>query len=198
MSWKDLFLQKIGNYIDPTKSRRIAIIGVGNPLRGDDGVGCSIAHLLLKDFRLLDHILVLDAESSPENITGVVRRFAPDLIIIIDAAQMDKEPGEIMVLDLESISGCGISSHSFPLTLFAAFIQDEIKCDFVIVGIQPLSVSFGGEISVPVRQSIEDLRMELVKNLQIEDQSPDHSHKIWSTSHLWILSNENLWRTDNA
>ena len=37
----------------------------------------------------------MEAGPAPENFTGPLRRFRPDLVLLVDAAQMDAEPGTI-------------------------------------------------------------------------------------------------------
>lgn len=60
-----------------------AILGVGNPLRRDDGVGPWVAERM----RGTGWEVVV-AGSRVENALGLVRRLAPDLLVVVDAAEM--------------------------------------------------------------------------------------------------------------
>ena len=62
---------------------RVAIVGIGNPLRNDDVAGMLVARELLQRECSADvsHFLVIQAGHAPENVTGELRNFHPDLII---------------------------------------------------------------------------------------------------------------------
>src|ERR1044071_818122 len=70
---------------------RLAIVGIGNDFRCDDAAGVWIARRLLESriISSLRNVLVLDAGHAPENRTADLRRFAPDVILLIDAAELD-------------------------------------------------------------------------------------------------------------
>ena len=74
---------------------RRAVLGVGNPLRRDDGVGVEVA----AGVRGTDWE-VLTAGLSVENALGIVRRLAPDLLVVVDAAEMGLPPGSVRRLPL--------------------------------------------------------------------------------------------------
>src|SRR5690242_13669932 len=90
-----------------TKPARIAILGVGNQFRSDDGAGVLIARALSEreGAQASDHLLVIEAGHAPENTTGELRKFAPELVLIIDAADMGVEPGSVQWIPEESIDG---------------------------------------------------------------------------------------------
>ncbi|HEY3421784.1 MAG TPA: hydrogenase maturation protease, partial [Methanocellaceae archaeon] len=67
---------------------RIVFVGVGNRMRGDDGLGPVLIDML-KD--RVSH--AIDAGSTPENCTSVVKRLKPEVIVFIDAVKFDKQPG---------------------------------------------------------------------------------------------------------
>jgi hydrogenase 3 maturation protease len=123
----------------PDRPTRIAILGIGHELQGDDAVGMFIARELQAVFPDSRHILVIEAGSMPENHTGTLRRFAPDLVFLIDAALMDREPGTVCWIDWTQIAGIGVSTHTLPLHVFARYLQDEFGCEVAVIGIQPAS-----------------------------------------------------------
>lgn len=74
-------------------SARVAVPGIGNHLFGDDGVGVLMARELTARAGRQADCLVLDAGTAPENFTGPLRRFRPDFVLLVDAAQLSAEPG---------------------------------------------------------------------------------------------------------
>src|ERR1051325_6034884 len=85
------------------------------------------------------HVLIIEAGHAPENTTGELRKFAPDLVLIIDAADMGESPGTIQWIPEESIDGMSASTHSLPLSMLARYLRLEINCTVVLLGIQPNS-----------------------------------------------------------
>ncbi|MFH1322074.1 MAG: hydrogenase maturation protease [Bacteroidota bacterium] len=83
----------------------ILILGCGNILFGDDGFGPNVAEELQKNYNLPEDIVVINAGSSVRNIlfdiTLSERR--PRKIIIVDAVDAAKTPGEIFELPIDEI-----------------------------------------------------------------------------------------------
>ena len=94
--------------------RRLLVIGVGNTLRGDDGVGVRVAQALA-NHPLPEGVTVLDGGT--EGLDLLFHLEEADRVILIDAAEMGQTPGEARVLDgerLEAATDVGFSStHGF-------------------------------------------------------------------------------------
>src|SRR5512132_511548 len=86
----------------PSKPR-VAIVGIGNTLRSDDAAGIFVARALMGSRFVPDPstLLVIDAGHAPENRTADLRRFAPELILLIDAAEMGETPGAIRWIEMD-------------------------------------------------------------------------------------------------
>jgi hydrogenase 3 maturation protease len=146
-TWKRLKQSKQGQ-------PRIAIVGVGHELRGDDAAGMVLAQMLKSKVSEKQDILVIPAGSAPENCTGLLRRFSPDLVLLIDAAHMDLEPGEIQWLEWQATTGLSASTHSLPLHMFSSYLCSELDCEVALLGIQPASLSVGVDLSPCVRETV--------------------------------------------
>lgn len=135
------------------------MVGVGNPLRADDGAGVLVA-------RALQHLctrgegsqlLILEGGQAPENQTGALRSFLPDLVVIIDAAEMGEDPGTIRWIPEETIDGMSTSTHSLPLSMLAHYLRHDLGCRVVFLGIQPGCTEVDGSVSEPVARAIQEL-----------------------------------------
>jgi hydrogenase 3 maturation protease len=127
------------------------LMGVGSTLRRDDGVGVSVArHLRHPAWK------ALDCGTAPENFTGVVRKEHPELLLIVDAADMGLRPGEIRVIPPERIRDAGIGTHQLPLTHLVHFLADAAD-EIRIIGIQPAETGDGEGMTPAVRQAAETL-----------------------------------------
>ena len=134
-------------------------MGVGNDLRGDDSAGLIVARRLSADkhFNSASNLLILEGGPAPENHTGKLRTFQPELVLFIDAAHLDEPPGTVQFIPLESIDGMSASSHSLPLSMLARYISFEFGCQVEVLGIQPAQNEIGTELSLPVRTSVVEI-----------------------------------------
>lgn len=123
---------------------RIAVVGVGQVLQGDDGAGPAVISRLKRLFPRDKGILLLDAGHAPENQLGPVIRFRPDLILLIDAIRLGEPAGSIHCYEAAEIeSYSGGSTHTLPLSLLSAFLSAESGARVYILGIQPAAIDFG-------------------------------------------------------
>lgn len=142
-------------------------MGIGNTYRSDDAAGTLIARALI-DSRLiqdLEHILVMDAGHAAENMTSQLRHFAPDVVLLVDAAEMGQAPGTVQWIPIEDLDGMSASTHSMPLSMLAKYLTLELNCDVKLLGIQPQSNDVGEIVSLEVLQAVDDIVKEVEKSL---------------------------------
>ena len=113
-----------------------------------------------------DRVLIIDAGQAPENRTGELRRFIPDLVLIVDAADMGEKPGPIQVISQESIDGMSASTHSLPLSMLARYLKLDLNCAIVFLGIQPRSNEVGETVSGEVLAAVSELVDDLQERIQ--------------------------------
>ena len=140
---------------------RVAVVGIGSELNGDDFAGIALARGLGRRVDGQSQLLVIDAGPAPENTSGLLRRFGPDLVLLVDAAQMDDPPGSARWLDWQDTSGISASTHTLPLHLFASYLTAELGCHVVLIGIQPAHNGIGEVLSPAVEQAIQDIACDL-------------------------------------
>lgn len=163
-SWNRLLSQLLSQRIAEAGSLpRIAILGVGNLFRCDDAAGILAAReLKSKAFAAdSDRLLICEAGSAPENWTGKLREFAPDIVLFIDAADVGAEAGTVQWIPTESIDGMSASTHSLPLSILAHYLSLELDCRVLFLGIQPASVDTGETVSPRVLQSVAEIVREI-------------------------------------
>jgi hydrogenase 3 maturation protease len=154
-SWRGTLRQTLNRLKQIKQGQpRIAVVGVGHELRGDDAAGMVLAQMLKSKVSEKQDTLVIPAGSAPENCTGLLRRFAPDLVLLIDAAHMDLEPGEIQWLEWQATTGLSASTHSLPLHMFSSYLCSELNCEVALLGIQPVALSVGADLSPCVWETV--------------------------------------------
>lgn len=161
--------------------KRVAVLGMGNELKGDDIAGVLASRLLkirlrqseiLTSERLgLDYvdngpaILVIEAGLAPENFSGTLRRFKPDWVLVIDAAQMGLPAGSTQSLEWQDVTGFSGSTHILPPSVMAEFLINELGCNLMFIGIQPASTEFDAPISRSVALAVRQVTKEIIANL---------------------------------
>ncbi len=156
-------------YIDNTLRKKIVIIGVGNLLMGDDGIGIHVVESLRKE-KLPENVRVFDAETRAfdalEYMDGC------DKAVIVDAYKKGGAPGSIYrftfdpstdVLD-ESFN-LGMHDINFVDALRAGRGIYKLPAEIVIIGVEPeilecrLGLSFKLNDAIP--NLIEAVKLEL-------------------------------------
>ena len=135
---------------------RLAVVGVGQVLRSDDGAGPAVIRRLRQLLGLDDNLLLIDAGHAPENVLGPIIRFGPTLIIFIDVVQNGIAPGSIRWFDAIQAEETGGSTHTLSLKTLADYLTAETQAPVIILGIAPLYMEFVEELSKPVQEAISE------------------------------------------
>jgi len=134
---------------------KVLILGIGNNLRSDDGIGSLLA------VRLQDKLpyIVYDASSSPENYLGKIIKDKPDTILLIDAVDFGGEAGEIRFLEGEDIQTVNFfSTHDASISLAISYLKNSLKdTGIFILAIQPKILAFGDKLSPEITQALEKI-----------------------------------------
>ena len=140
-------------------SDRIVILGIGSVLRGDDAAGIMLADVLEKSLngRAKDRIKIIKGATAPENLTGEVKSFQPDLIVFVDAADMCRNPGEYLVFSPEETDNISFSTHTLPIRIMADYLKVYIQCEVLMVGIQPKQLEFDTPATEEVAKGVNEL-----------------------------------------
>lgn len=129
---------------------KLIVLGVGNELKSDDGVGPFIIKKLKEEDIENDSLMFIDAQTVPENFTGKIRKENPTHLIIVDACLMDKKPGDIQIVDKYNFANIGISTHSMSLSYFVRYLEKDTDFKIIFVGIEPESMEWGDKPTVKV------------------------------------------------
>jgi hydrogenase 3 maturation protease len=138
-------------------------MGIGSDLRGDDAAGSLIARALLQRTPVTDAspLLTVEGGPAPENHTGKLRTFKPEVVLLIDAADMGEPSGTIRWIALDAIDGMSVSTHSMPLSILAHYITLEFGCNVAVLGIQPEQNEINTDPSHPVRAAVDEIVAEI-------------------------------------
>ncbi|MCB1890290.1 MAG: hydrogenase maturation protease [Rhodocyclaceae bacterium] len=135
-------------------SRRAVLLGVGNILLTDEGVGVRLVEQLERDCRLAPGLVVLDGGTAAMELLEDLEDL--DLLVIADCVRVGQPPASVVVLKDDAVPSffrARLSPHQVGLSdvLATLEITERAPNHVVVVGVQPVDVSLGLEQSEAVR-----------------------------------------------
>lgn len=124
---------------------------------GDDGFGPAAVDYLLQNYKIPDDVYVMDVGIGAGDVlfTVALSQKKPERIIILDAVDVKRKPGEIFELSMDDLPANKVSDfslHLFPSTNLLKELRDKMNIDVVILACQaeriPDAVSSGLSDSV--------------------------------------------------
>lgn len=140
--------------------KRVLILGLGNPLLGDEGIGLRVVEEL-KGLELPDGVTVAEGGTSGLGLVGLMEGY--QRVIIVDAADMGHPPGHVVRFtpseaQLKTAEAL-LSLHQVGLgeVLALAEALEVAPVEPVIIGVQPSQVEVGAEMSPEVEGAIPQI-----------------------------------------
>ncbi len=135
-------------------------------MRGDDGLGPALIERLQGKVAAT----LIDAGEVPENYLGPIEAAGVEVVLIVDAADLKANPGDVALIELEQLGKTGISTHNASLGLFASVVQRLTGADILVLAVQPMVNSFGAPMSEEVEQTLDGLEEMLSTFLRAPEQ----------------------------
>jgi hydrogenase maturation protease len=144
--------------------QRTLILGVGNLILSDDGVGIHAVRLLQEKVKVNDTIMVVEGGTCGLDLLQY--RVGLDRLIVLDAAKPDHSPGKITRITGEKVPAylsIKTSPHEIglPELLFAAKLSDIYPKEVIIYCVEALSLETGIELSPIVEKQVENLILQV-------------------------------------
>ena len=139
-------------------SHKNILLGVGNPFRNDDGIGPFIANHFSHP-----QWITIDSGLAPENYSSMIKKNRPNLLLIIDSAQMNLNPGQFRIISYAKIKTLQLSTHALPLNLLMNYLKPFCQ-KMILIGIQPENIKIGETISDAVLKGSKLLLQKLSEN----------------------------------
>ena len=143
---------------------RIVVLGVGNTLLSDEGIGVRAIEKLQQDYDLPPEVVVIDGGTTGMEMLDDLSN--ADHIIILDAVRGGRAPASIIVLIGEQVPvffKTKLSPHQIGLSdvlATLAFIGEQ-PGGVTVIGVEPVSLETGMELTPQVKARLPEL-MELV------------------------------------
>jgi len=132
------------------------VVGIGNALLRDEGIGCHVAHAL-EEIPLPD-VKIIDGGTCPDVLQFVEDA---DKLIIVDAVKGGGTPGQIYRFHLEDITleqKPFLSLHDVGLVDNLMLIQPWHNInEAVIIGVEPREINWGLELSPELQEKMPQI-----------------------------------------
>jgi hydrogenase maturation protease len=136
---------------------RCAVIGLGNPLMGDDGFGL-VALERLRDEWTLEGVELADGGTWGMSLLPLVEE--SDRVVLLDAISSGADPGDVVVLERDRLPvylSRKLSPHQVDMrdVLATAEWRGKLPDETVAIGVEPRVVKMGLELSPEVEKAID-------------------------------------------
>jgi hydrogenase maturation protease len=138
----------------------ILVLGLGNTVLSDDGVGPAILESLRRQHGDESRVEFIDGGTQGLSLLGYLS--GQRVLIILDAVQLGKPPGAISVLDLPQVQALGAhratTAHEGNAgeLLAAAAILGDLPEQVYVVGVEPERLTTGIGLSDPVQAAVPE------------------------------------------
>ncbi len=151
------------------------VLGLGNLVHADDGVGIHAIQRLQRDSRVPAGVVLIDGGTQGLNliphISGCQR------LLVIDAVDVGKEPGTLIRLEgsaLETLPGKpSVHQLGFADLMIALKLLGESPEEVVVLGVQPQFTEWSAELTAPVRETLDELLAVAIAQLESWGTLPD-------------------------
>ncbi len=145
--------------------KKVVIAGIGNPIRMDDFVGVKIAQDL--QGKLPKKVHLIECETVPESFMDEIVELKPSHVLLIDAAVMQLNLGDVRLFDAKKVTSFpAISTHMLPLNVFCEYIMKMSGAKIALLLIEPGNTEFGEGLTRKVQETATRITNTLLKLLR--------------------------------
>ena len=145
----------------------ITLLGLGSLLMQDEGVGVHAVRYLQEHYETTGLEIIDGGTGGMDLLPFIENR---DRLLVVDAANFEKEPGYIGILrneEIPALFGVKASLHHLGLAdvLAAAQLMDMAPKEICLIGIQPQTIALGLELTELIQKKLPDLVALIIKQL---------------------------------
>lgn len=154
---------------------KAVVLGVGNTILADEGVGVRVVEALARDYILPAEVGVIDGGTSGMELLEELSSL--DLLIVVDAVNVGKAPGTPVKLAGDEVPVFfrrNLSPHGIGLSDVLAALEflDAMPKETIVLGVQPLSLALSTELTPTVAARVPELVAQVVAALSVRGVAP--------------------------
>ena len=146
------------------------VLGLGNPIMGDDGLGLVALERLRRGWRLPRSVRLADGGTWGMNLLPLIED--AERVLFLDAIDAGRPPGTAVELEREDLPRAlahKLSPHQIDLreVLAVAELRGTLPSDMVAIGLQPARVEMACGLSPELECRLDDLLRAVVERLTL-------------------------------
>ena len=143
-------------------AEKVAVAGIGNPIRTDDFVGVKIVQDLKG--KVSKKTCLIECETVPESFMQEIVDLKPSHVLLIDAAVLGLEPGEARLVFPEQIADFpAVTTHVLPLRIFCEYITKMADAKIALLLVEPENTEFGEGLTITVQAAAKKITKILLE-----------------------------------
>ena len=145
------------------------LLGIGNLLIGDEGVGCKTVEELVRRYELPASVECIDGGTAGFELLSLLE--GRDQVILIDALRDDRAPGTVIMVENEQVPRAFLNKttpHQLGIcdVLAAAELTDALPKHLTLYGVEPKRLDVGIGLSAEVEAGMEKVISAVVEQLR--------------------------------
>lgn len=157
-----------------SESPAVAVLGLGNLVHGDDGLGVHAIHRLQTDSRVPAGVTLLDGGTQGLSLIPHISGFPR--LLVIDAIDAGEAPGTVVRFEGEALHGlpgkATVHQLGFADLMITMRLLGDAPLEVVVLGVQPVSTDWSAELTQPVRNAMPPLLDSVIAQLESWRESP--------------------------
>lgn len=145
------------------------VLGIGNLVMSDDGVGVKVAQRIQREFRFPEYVQIIDGGTLGLDLLPMLEQI--ENLIVVDAVETGQEPGTCIRLTGEELPialETKVSPHQMGLKdlLAVARLMGHFPRQMVLIGVQPGSIEMDTELTPEIEVKVDILIDNVLKELK--------------------------------
>ena len=150
-------------------SKAAMVLGLGNLLFSDDGLGVHAIDCLRQDQRVGSGVTLLDGGTQGLNLIPHIWGFPR--LLVIDAVDVGEAPGTVVRFEGSVLDGLPgkptVHQLGFADLMVAMKLLGDSPEEVVVLGVQPMSTDWGAELTAPVQNALAPLLDGVIAQLAV-------------------------------
>ncbi|MGD1092942.1 MAG: HyaD/HybD family hydrogenase maturation endopeptidase [Bryobacteraceae bacterium] len=146
----------------------VAVLGLGNLVHSDDGVGVHAIHQLQTDARVPAGVVLLDGGTQGLSLIPHISGFPR--LLVIDAVDVGEAPGTVVRFEGKALDGlpgkATVHQLGFADLMITMKLLGDAPEEVVVLGVQPVSTEWSAELTPRVRDAMPPLLDLVIAQLQ--------------------------------
>lgn len=154
---------------------KVVVLGVGNLILADEGVGVRVIEALQRDYRMPDGVTVIDGGTSGMELLEDLSHL--DLLLVVDAVAAGQPPATLVTLrngEVPAFFRRNLSPHAIGLSDVLASLEfmEAAPQEAVVIGVQPVSMELSTELTPRIAALVPTLVGQVVDELRAHGLAP--------------------------